>query len=860
MRDKTLFHRVLTLLWVSLLLFGHAPGRIYAASPTDIMSTIAGTFYPGYSGDGGSATAAQLDQPGKVAIDGTGNLYILDSGNGVIRKVNPAGIITTVAGTDGLWITALAVDSAGNLYFNDDLNSVINKLDTAGTLTTVAGTEGLFVTFLAVDSAGNLYFDGAAGGIDKLDTAGTITPVAGTEGLWVIALTVDNAGNLYFAESDSGLNKVDTTGTITPVPGAEGLWITALAVDSEGNLYFADPSNYVIRKVDATGSIMILAGTLGAYGGSLADQANRALLGIPLGVAVDAAGNLYIADAGNAAIYKVTVTHTDPGNHSPVAYGITYYTTMNHPLFPTAQAGYPFPTVLDSNGVPLNLLELQWILVSSTSHGTLLTDYYHPLPIFFYTPDTDFVGIDSFTFKVNDGEFDSNVATVTIVIGPADNTPTSTPAATETSAPTVTDTPTATPTATATPTSTPEPTATDTAEPTATPTATATDTPEPTATATPTVTDTPEPTATDTPAPTATDTPTATPTATTTPTNTAVPPTATSTVTPTLTPTPLAQCAAPVQAAVAWLQEYSVITNGNLSTSADVQRKALIGGNLTSSNSATFGAQLNQGSFPATTPSLEIAGSVANGNPLNINAGSVAVGPSNTVQYLNPTQRKLNNNRYVNLNQGNSGATVSVVNTVGSKAGTAISALQQGSLALSALAANNTVTIPSGQPGPLIFQVNAKDSEGLAIFQVNGAAIFANNKVQQIEIRNNVNATNILINVAGTSVTWNNGNKVGSWLTGSNGRAHTLWNFYQATSINLGSRNFMGTLLAPNATVTLSGQFNGALAVQALTAQAALQQPLLAGNLCAAVTGSAATPDAAPATLDHQTFLPLVNR
>ncbi|MBX3009964.1 MAG: choice-of-anchor A family protein [Caldilineaceae bacterium] len=189
-----------------------------------------------------------------------------------------------------------------------------------------------------------------------------------------------------------------------------------------------------------------------------------------------------------------------------------------------------------------------------------------------------------------------------------------------------------------------------------------------------------------------------------------------------------------------------------------------------------------------------------------------------------------------------------------SKASTILTTLQQGSLALSQIVATNSVTIPSGQPGPLLFHVNAKDSDGLATFNVTAASIFANNKVQQIQINNNVNASNILINVSGTSVNWSNGNKVGSWLTSSNGRAHTLWNFYQATTINLGSRNFMGTLLAPSATVSFQGQFNGSLGAASVTANAAIQPPLLAGNFCS--IGAASVPAAQNETL----FLPLINQ
>ena len=331
---------------------------------TGIISTVAGTGASGYSGDGAAATSAQIDLPRGVALDGSGNLYIADAWNNRIRKVDTAGVITTIAGTtlgfsgDGGTATAaqlshphdMAVDGAGNLYIADTQNHRIRKVDTAGVITTVAGGgsslgDGGAATAaqlssphdVAVDGSGNLYIaDTTNNRIRKVDAStGIISTVAGT-GVFGFSgdggpatsaqisspegVAVDGSGNLYIADWDNHrIRKVDAaTGNISTVAGTTadvgdgGLAASAhlrspigVAVDGSGNLYIADWDNHRVRKVDTAGVITTVAGT-GTQGFSGdGGQATMAELFNPRGVAVDGSGNLYIADTVDQRIRKV---------------------------------------------------------------------------------------------------------------------------------------------------------------------------------------------------------------------------------------------------------------------------------------------------------------------------------------------------------------------------------------------------------------------------------------------------------------------------------------------------------------------------------------------------------------------------
>jgi RHS repeat-associated protein len=341
-------------------------GTINRNSPS-IISTVAGSGAGNFGGDGGLAVNARLGAPQDMVLDAAGNLYIADSYNYRVRKVDTSGIITTVAGTGDYWFygdggpavnaslyyaMGVALDAAGNLYIADMYNHRIRKVDTNGIITTVAGNgvrsyggDGgpavdaqLNTPYrVAVDAAGSLYIaDTYNNRVRKVDTNGIITTVAGN-GTWgfsgdggpavdaklrsPLGLAVDSAGNLYIADSGNNrVRKVDTSGIITTVAGNAGYHYngdgrpavdaslygpSGVAVDAAGNLYIADNDNYRIRKVDTSGTITTVTAT-GAkgYGGD-GGLAVNASLQSPQSVAVDAAGNLYIADAGNNRIRKV---------------------------------------------------------------------------------------------------------------------------------------------------------------------------------------------------------------------------------------------------------------------------------------------------------------------------------------------------------------------------------------------------------------------------------------------------------------------------------------------------------------------------------------------------------------------------
>ena len=341
--------------------------RIRRVDTRGVITTIAGSGARGYGGDGGLAIQAKLDAPEDVAVDAAGNLYISDSHNHRIRRVDSKGVITTVAGIGdegfsgdgGPAVQAqlsvpfgVTVDAAGNLYFADLRNQRVRRVDSRGVITTVAGTGtrgysgdgGPAVqaeldgpTGVAADKAGNLYVvDSRNHRIRRVDSKGVITTVAGTGARgyggdggpavqaqleWPNRVTVDAAGNLYVADSGTDrVRRVDPRGVITTVAGAgaEGyigdggpavqaqLFVPfSVAVDTAGNLYVADSHNHRIRRVDARGMIATIAGT-GTWGYSGdGGPAVLAQLSVPSGAAVDASGSLYIADSYNHCIRRV---------------------------------------------------------------------------------------------------------------------------------------------------------------------------------------------------------------------------------------------------------------------------------------------------------------------------------------------------------------------------------------------------------------------------------------------------------------------------------------------------------------------------------------------------------------------------
>jgi len=292
--------------------------RLRKVSPAGVITTFAGNGIYGYTGDGGPATAANIGVIYGVAADRHGNVYFVDNSYSCVRKVDAAGIVTTIAGTgttgfsgDGGPATAallnnpidVVVDTSGNIIFTDWLNNRVRKIDNAGIITTIVGDGS--------------YTSGSGDG----------GPATASELGRPFRVTIDNKGNLYVASVVfQCICKVDPAGIIHLIGGTgayshgtdgDGGPATAatmtspcgLAVDTSGNLYFSDIGNYRIRKIDMnTGIIFNYAatGTLG-YGGD-GGPATAALIGDPEGLACDNAGNLLICDPSNNLIRKVTTT------------------------------------------------------------------------------------------------------------------------------------------------------------------------------------------------------------------------------------------------------------------------------------------------------------------------------------------------------------------------------------------------------------------------------------------------------------------------------------------------------------------------------------------------------------------------
>ncbi len=358
---------------------------IRKVTSTGTVTTLAGASLPDGSGQGtadGTGTAARFNTPIGITVNASGTLAVADRDNQTIRTINTTtAVVTTLAGSPPAFAATnaagsgarfkspfgLALDTAGNVYVADELNHLIRKVSSAGVVTTLAGTSGVAGSTnatgtaakffgpngVAVDIFGNVYVaDTYNHLIRKITAAGAVTTLAGSvgtagsvDGTGVAAqfnhpggLAVDGSGNVYVADSDNQtIRKITAGGVVTTLAGragsvgnsdgvAAGARFTlpvGIAVDGNGNLYIGDEDGHTIRKLTPGGIVSTLAGSAGSSGYQDGIGSDVQFDG-PDGVAVDAYGNVFVADHSNNAIRKITasgVVTTIGGNVSAVAGG-----------------------------------------------------------------------------------------------------------------------------------------------------------------------------------------------------------------------------------------------------------------------------------------------------------------------------------------------------------------------------------------------------------------------------------------------------------------------------------------------------------------------------------------------------------
>jgi sugar lactone lactonase YvrE len=324
------------------------------------VSTFAGTGTAGYTD--GAASGALFNNPAGISVDGKGNVYVSDTFNDLIREISSTGNVNTVAGNQSAGLvngTALSsefygpsgqvTDAQGNLYVSDQGNNVIRKITPAGVVTTYAGTgqagyrngavDSAHLTSasdslaifdapqgLCIDGAGNIYVaDRGNNLIREIMPNGRTKTIAGNKVKGFIDATdeaaffdtptgvaIDSKGNVWVTDQgNSALREVSSSGVVTTIfgsPTQQNLlgFPSAITIDKQDNLYIADESGRIFEYT-ATGVLYVLAGALNSPGANNG-PGSQATFNYPQGIATDAAGNIYIADQYNNSIRKITIT------------------------------------------------------------------------------------------------------------------------------------------------------------------------------------------------------------------------------------------------------------------------------------------------------------------------------------------------------------------------------------------------------------------------------------------------------------------------------------------------------------------------------------------------------------------------
>lgn len=323
--------------------------------PTTVtVSTFAGKSTVGSSD--GVGTSASFNSPRGIATDVAGNIYVTDSWTGLIRKISPTAVVTTLAGNDKIdmdgrgpvfWNPAgIAVDASGYIYVADSHNNRIRKVSPEGVVTTLAGMgvqgyadgPGATAKFynpegVALDASGNVYVADLHNNlIREISPEGVVTTLAGSGAIGAddgkgtkasfnspYDVAVDAIGNVYVADTQNNMiRKINRGGVVSTLAGsgaqgaADGRGDAAsfyrpfgLGLDAYGNIYVADSNNNKIRKVTPQGVVTTLAGS-GEFGSDNGPGAKASFAG-PADVAADLSGNLYVTD-GHTMIRKIVIS------------------------------------------------------------------------------------------------------------------------------------------------------------------------------------------------------------------------------------------------------------------------------------------------------------------------------------------------------------------------------------------------------------------------------------------------------------------------------------------------------------------------------------------------------------------------